>query len=76
MLMSEGTFEGTSKNGDIQEALAAAIDAAKDGLRTDFVRWRLEELSGEDGGFVLVRDVTVRIHARSPSDSEDKGKKG
>jgi len=73
--MSEGKFEGTSKNGDVQEALAEAIAAAKDGLRTDFVRWRLEELTGEDGGFVLVRDVTVRIHAKSPSESEDQGKK-
>lgn len=73
--MSEGKFEGTSKNGDIQEALAEAIAAAKAGLRTDLVRWRLEELSGEDGGFVLVRDITVRIHAKSPSESENKGKK-
>ena len=73
--MSEGTFEGTSKNGDIQEALAEAIAAAKGGLSTDHVKWRLEELSGEDGGFVLVNEVTVKIHAESPSTSEGKGKK-
>lgn len=69
--MSEGTFEGKSKNGDIQEALADAIAAAKTGLITDFVRWRLEQLSGEDGGFIPVRDVIVKIHARGPSESED-----
>jgi len=66
--MSEGNFEGTSKNGDIQEALAEAISAAKSGLTTDFVRWQLEQLFGEDGGFVLVQNVTVRIHAQTASE--------
>ena len=65
--MSGRKFKGTSKNGDIQEALAIAIAAAKDGLKTDLVRWTLEEVSGEDGGFVLVTDVTVTINARSGS---------
>jgi flavin-binding protein dodecin len=65
--MSRGKFTGTSKNGDIQEALANAIGAAKDGLKTDLVRWTLDEISGEDGGFVLVRDITVKINARTGS---------
>jgi hypothetical protein len=73
--MSESRFEGASKSGAIQEALANAIIAAKDGLRTDFVTWRLEELSGEDGGFAMVRNIIARIHARSPSGSNKKGKK-
>lgn len=69
--MSKGTFEGKSKKNDIQEALEEAIAAAKAGLITDFVRWRLEQLSGEDGGIVGVRDLIVRIHARGPSEPDD-----
>jgi hypothetical protein len=73
--MSETRFEGVSKKGAIQEALANAITAAKDGLRTDFVAWRLEELSGEYGGFAMVRNLTAKIHVRSPSGSNKKGKR-
>ena len=68
--MSEGSFEGRSNNNDIQEALAEATAAAKDGLRSELVRWRLEEVSGEDGGFVEVRDLTVKIHAQSTSEKK------
>ena len=66
-MSSRDVFEGKSSNGDIQEALAAAIAAAKSGLTTDLVVWQLDEVSGEDGGFVGVRDVTVKIHAQVPS---------
>ena len=59
-------FEGKSTNGNIEEALEAAIAAAKGGLHTDLVVWQLEQVSGENGGFVGVRDVTVSIHAQVP----------
>lgn len=64
--MSPKTFNGTSKKGDFHEALHAAIGAAKEGLTTDFVRWRLEKVSGENGGFILQNDLTVTIAARGP----------
>lgn len=69
--MSEGNFEGKSKNGDIQEALDDAIGAAKTGLKSERVSWRLEQVSGEDGGFVPDRDLRVKIHARSGSGGAD-----
>jgi hypothetical protein len=70
--MSRGKFEGTSKNGDLQEALALAIAAAKEGLKSTLVRWKLDEVSGEDGGFVQVTDITVKISARTPPASSKK----
>lgn len=60
-------FEGKSTNNDFQEALEAAIAAAKEGLTTELVVWQLEKVSGENGGFVPVRDLTVSIHAQVPS---------
>jgi hypothetical protein len=60
-------FEGKSTNGNIEDALEAAIAAAKQGLTTDLVVWQLEKVSGENGGFVGVNDVTVSIHAQVPS---------
>ena len=65
--MSAGTFEGVSKNGQFEEALAIAIAAAMKGLKTDLVRWTLKEMFGEGGGSVLVHDLTVTIDARRPS---------
>lgn len=65
--MAKGTFEGKAENGDIQEALADAIGKAKAGLRSEIVKWRLERLSGEDGGIAPHREVIVRIQAQSPS---------
>jgi hypothetical protein len=67
--MSRGKFEGTSKSGDLQEALGIAIAAAKGGLKTDLVKWKLEEVSGENGGFVLVTDLTAKISAHTPAKS-------
>lgn len=64
--MPKTKFEGTSARGDINEALQNAIGAAKDGLKSEQVEWRLEELSGVNGGFVPQNDITVRIHARRP----------
>jgi hypothetical protein len=65
--MSAGTFEGVSKNGQFEEALATAIAAAKKGLKTDLVRWTLIEVSGEDRGSALVHNLKVTIDARLPT---------
>ena len=65
--MSERSFEGKSNNNDIEEALAEAIDAAKAGLTSERVQWRLEEVSGVDGGIVPSHELTVKIRARTAS---------
>ena len=67
--MSAGTFEGVSKNGQFEEALAIAIAAAMKGLKTDIVRWTLQEMSGEVGGSALAHNLKVTIDARLTSGS-------
>lgn len=63
--VTEGTFQGISDAGDINEALKNAIDTAHEGLRVYKVEWRLEELSGVHGGWTPPRNrITVKIHAR------------
>lgn len=64
---SAGTFIGTSKNGDFAEALAEAIATAKNQIPTDHVTWKLIEVSGQDGGFVLVRELAVTIEVFLPN---------
>lgn len=68
--MSEGSFESKSDKNDIEEALAEAIATAKIGLRSERVQWRLEEVSGVDGGFIPSHDLTVKIHARSVAEKK------
>ena len=58
--------EGTSKNNNFEEALEAAIGAAKEGLTSELVLWQLEETRGENGGIAPVRDLTVKIRAEVP----------
>jgi hypothetical protein len=60
---ADGDFQGTSKTHDFHEALDAAIAAAKIGLDTTLIHWKLLEMSGEDGGFAQVHDLTLSIHA-------------
>ena len=59
------SFRGTSERGDLAEALADAIRNAKQSLRTDLVTWTLQNISGENGGFVGVNRLTVTIRARA-----------
>lgn len=58
-------FAGTSSSGDLQEALQHAIDAAKAKLNTDVIRWKLESISGANGGFSEVDTITVSIYAEA-----------
>ena len=59
--MAENTHSGTSKNGDFSEALSAAINAALEQNASDFVAWRLTDVSGAFGGFVGENTLTVTI---------------
>lgn len=59
-------FGGKSNNGDFNEALHCAIQAAKDGLKTDYITWELKTTRGENGGFVQVDNLTVTILATPP----------
>ncbi len=77
--MKKGTFEGTSANGSIEEALTNAIAVAKKELKTDLVTWKLESISGENGGFVQTNLVTVSmkakvLKAKAAKDKDDKKK--
>lgn len=57
----ENKFVGMSDVGDFNEALQLAIQTAKDKLKTDFVKWKIESMFGENGGFVLVNKLNVEI---------------
>ena len=53
-----GTFEGTSKDGNLQEALQDAINKLPP---ANFTQWELVGISGRIGGFVGENSVTVTI---------------
>jgi hypothetical protein len=59
-------FEGTSKQGDVKEALDSAIKAALDSApgADRQVRWTLKSVSGVKGGFHPANEVTVAIEAK------------
>lgn len=61
-------FSGASQNGSFDEALSLAISAAHDGLCpgcADYqVQWKLVSVSGRNGGFAYMNEVTVTIAAR------------
>ena len=59
-------YSGTADNGDINVALRLAIEAAKEGLGSDFVTWTLLRASGANGGFAGQNDLTVEIEASVP----------
>ncbi|MEW5058386.1 MAG: hypothetical protein AB1Y25_12280 [Cycloclasticus sp.] len=61
--MSNDIFNGTSKNGDITEALNIAIQAAKEGLTSSYVEWNIQDISGKYGGTVLQTEISVSIKA-------------
>ena len=60
-------FSGTSKNGNFQEALDSAIQAAADKLSgggADIrITWHLLFVSGVRGGIIGQNDLTVEIFA-------------
>jgi hypothetical protein len=58
-------YKGSSKNGNIQEALAEAIKAAHAAApgADRQVRWTLKEVSGVNGGIDPLNTLTVEIEA-------------
>ena len=59
-------YTGTADNGDINVALRLAIDAAREGLGADLVKWVLIVAHGANGGIVGQNDLTVEIEAWVP----------
>jgi hypothetical protein len=59
-------FSGTADNGDINIALRLAIQAAREGLGVDLVKWVLLVVHGANGGTVGQNDLTVEIEASAP----------
>ena len=62
--MKKETFEGTSTNGSIEEAVAKAIVLAKNKLKVDFLVWNLDSVVGANGGLIYSNIVTVSIKAK------------
>jgi hypothetical protein len=63
--MPKDIFAGVSNNGNIQEALDNAIAISKETLHTDMIKWSLESISGEDGGFIQIHKLIVTIKAQA-----------
>lgn len=65
-MSKRGSFTGTSKNGNFQEALDAAIAAAQAAEPgADMItNWRLGTVSGEAGGIAGKREITVEVETR------------
>ncbi len=73
--MKKGTFEGTSTNGSIDEAIANAILEAKEKLKTDLIIWNLESVIGINGGTQLSNMVTISMKANKIKIKKAKVKK-
>jgi hypothetical protein len=63
---SKKLFKGTSKKGDVDEALRLAIARAERSVRHPdaMVEWTLKSVSGRNGGIAGFNEVTVTIEAR------------
>jgi hypothetical protein len=62
------TYSGSSRKGDIQEALGDAIAAAHKAMPgADVqVRWTLKKVSGVNGGIDPLNNATVEIEVAQP----------
>ena len=60
------TFKGTSKQGNVQKALDAAIQAAQQAApgADRQVIWKLKSVTGRQGGLVATNEATVAITVR------------
>lgn len=63
--MKKGKFEGTSTNGSIEDAITNAIDAAKHELKSEMISWKLDTVSGENGGITPINIVIVSVKAKA-----------
>jgi hypothetical protein len=56
------TFSGSSRNGKFEDAVTAAIDAARKAMPGDReVKWTLKKVSGVNGGIDPLNIMTVEI---------------
>ena len=64
----EKQFSGTSKKGDFNEALEAAIKAAMTSAHVvdGQAKWSMKEVSGIKGGIAGRNEITVTIYAIVP----------
>ena len=64
----EGKFTGTSETGDFQEALKNAIAEAHkaSGGADMIIEWKLDNVTGENGGFNPVDKLHVTIQQLGP----------
>lgn len=58
------SIKGESTNGNLQEALDNAIEIAKEKLKASYIDWKLETVSGTNGGFVEETKLFVVISAK------------
>jgi hypothetical protein len=65
----EGKFTGTSEDGDFQEALEYAIEAAQGSSSKELVKWRLDNVTGEKGGITGANILKVTIQKLDPETS-------
>jgi|SoiMetStandDraft_5_1073268.scaffolds.fasta_scaffold19814_3 hypothetical protein len=67
----EGKFTGTSEDGDFQEALKNAIAAAHaaSGGADKIIKWKLDDVTGENGGLITIDKLYVTIQALGPETS-------
>jgi hypothetical protein len=69
---NERTFEGQSKDGDLQDALHKALEQldktlGEDGVADAMATWKITDVSGERGGIAVQRTLKVTITAsRTP----------
>jgi hypothetical protein len=69
-------FEGESTQGNFQEALDNAVAAARSGISSDFIYWKLAETTGANGGFVNENTLRVGIYATPPLRTGGETKQG
>ncbi len=52
---------GTSNKGDLQEAINAAVASAHETSGSTLVKWQLEGIAGEHGGFAGQNELSATI---------------
>ena len=61
------TFTGTSRSGDLAEALSDALKQATESSQTAdvLVTWTIEKISGKRGGIAGLNEICVTIAAET-----------
>jgi hypothetical protein len=61
------TFTGTSRSGDLAEALSDALRQATESSQTSdvLVTWTIEKISGKRGGIAGLNEICITIAAET-----------